>query len=259
MSRNQFFQILRYLHVSDDSVIVPTGQTVYDKLHKIKPSLKLLFPNFKKAYDLHKNFSIDEHTIPCRGHLSFQEFVANKPICFGIEAWVLADLESKYTCKTTVYGKKPKGKGRGGFHHKGGKRIVCLVGGFWSSFVYWNFLHQYGSFSVFIWKKNYACGTSKGSRKNFPREIVFERAGELARGRCQWQMCESLLAATWLDNKAVYFCQPFTLLEFPVRATAYQGLSGAEGQECCSPFEGQQQLHGWGWSRRSDATLLHLY
>lgn len=46
LSRNRFFQILRYLHVSDDAAIIPPGQPGYDKLHKIRPLLELLFPNF---------------------------------------------------------------------------------------------------------------------------------------------------------------------------------------------------------------------
>ena len=52
MSRNRFFQTLRYLHVSDDAVIIPAGQPRYDKLHKIKPFLGLLFLNFEMAYNL---------------------------------------------------------------------------------------------------------------------------------------------------------------------------------------------------------------
>jgi len=60
MPRNRFFQILCYLHVSDDAAIVPAGQPGYDKLHKIKPLLELLFPNFERAYNLHKNISFDE-------------------------------------------------------------------------------------------------------------------------------------------------------------------------------------------------------
>ena len=54
MPRNRFFQILHYLHVSDDAAIVPAGQPGYDKLHKIKPLLKLLFLNFEIAYNSFK-------------------------------------------------------------------------------------------------------------------------------------------------------------------------------------------------------------
>lgn len=103
MSRNHFLQILRYLHVSDDSAIVPAGQPGYDKLHKIKPLLELLFPNFERAYNLHKNISIDECMFPWRGRLSFRQFIANKPIRFGIKVWVLADSESKYIYRQQLY------------------------------------------------------------------------------------------------------------------------------------------------------------
>ena len=78
------------------TTIVPAGQLVYDKLHKIKPLLQLLFPTFERAYDLHKNSSIDDCMIPWRGHLSFRQFITSKPIRFGIKVWILADSESKY-------------------------------------------------------------------------------------------------------------------------------------------------------------------
>ena len=93
--RNRFFQILHYLHVSNDAAIAPAGQAGYDKLHKIKPLLELLFPNFERACNLHKNISIDECMIPWRGRLSFRQFIASKPIRFGIKVRVLKDSESK--------------------------------------------------------------------------------------------------------------------------------------------------------------------
>ena len=108
MPRNRFFQILRYLHVSDDAAIVPAGQLGYDKLHKIKPLLELLFPNFKRAYNLDKNISIDECMIPWRGRLSFRQFIASEPVRFGIKVWVLADSESKYIYRQQLYiGRNP--------------------------------------------------------------------------------------------------------------------------------------------------------
>ena len=112
MSRNRFFQILRYLHVSDDAVIIPAGQPGYDKLHKIKPFLGLLFPNFEKAYNLHQNIAIDECMIPWRGRLSFRQFIANKPIRFGIKVWVLADSETKYIYRQQLYIGEIQGKGQ---------------------------------------------------------------------------------------------------------------------------------------------------
>lgn len=61
----------------------------------MKSLLGLLFRNFERAYNLYENISIDEGMIPWRGRLSFRQFIASKPIRFGIKVWVLADLASK--------------------------------------------------------------------------------------------------------------------------------------------------------------------
>lgn len=74
---------------------IPAGQPGYEKLHKIKSLLGLLFRNFERAYNLYENISIDEGMIPWRGRLSFRQLIASKPIRFDIKVWVLADLASK--------------------------------------------------------------------------------------------------------------------------------------------------------------------
>lgn len=91
------------MHVSDDSAIVPTGQPGHDKLHKVKPLLKLLFPKFENAYGPHENISIDECMIPWSQRLSFRQLIAKKPVRFGIKKWVLADSESKYIYRQQLY------------------------------------------------------------------------------------------------------------------------------------------------------------
>ena len=220
MSRNRFFQILRYLHVSDDSAIVPAGQPGYDKLHKIKPLLQLLFPNFERAYDLHKNISIDECMIPWRGRLSFRQFIASKPIRFGIKVWVLADSESKYIYRQQLYiGRNPGERAEVGLATRVVKELCTGLEGFGHHLYTDNFytcvdLYQY------LFDKIYACGTIKGSRKNFPKEIVFDGTSGLARGTYQWRMCGPLLAVAWLDSKAVYFLSTIHPPEFPLRANA---------------------------------------
>ena len=66
--------------------------------------------------------------------------------------------------------------------------------------------------------KIYACGTIKGSKKHFPKEIVFDGTRGLPSGTCQWWKCWPLVA--WLDNKAVYFLSIIYPAEFPLRANA---------------------------------------
>ena len=56
MSRNCFFQILHYLHVSDDSAIVPPGQPGYDKLQKIKQLWNRFFLTLKEIITFIRTF-----------------------------------------------------------------------------------------------------------------------------------------------------------------------------------------------------------
>ena len=65
----------------------------------------------------------------------------------------------------------------------------------------------------------YACRTIKGSRKKFPKEIVFEGTRGLARGTYQWRTSGPLLAVAWLDNKATYL-STIHLPKFSLQANA---------------------------------------
>ena len=211
MSRNRFFHILRYLHVSDDSVIVPA------KLHGIRPFLELIFPNFENAYDLHKNISIDECMIPWRGRLSFPQFIASKPIQFGIKVWVLADSESKYIYRQQLYiGRNPGERAEVDLATRVVKELCAGLEDYGHHLYTDNFYTSVDLYQYLYDKKIYACGTIKGSRNNFPKEIVFG----VARGTYQWRMSGPLLAVAWLDNKAVYFLSTIHPPEFPLRANA---------------------------------------
>lgn len=245
MPRNRFFQILRYLHVSDDAAIVPVGQPGYDKLHKIKPLLELLFPNFEKAYNLHKNISIDECMIPWRGRLSFRQFIPSKPIRFGIKVWVLADSESTYIYRQQLYiGRNPGERAEVGLATRVVKELCTGLEGFGHHLYTDNFYTSVDLYQYLFENSIYACGTIKGSRKNFPNEILFEGTRGLARGTYQWRMCGPLLAVGWLDSKAVYFLSTIHPPEFPRRANAEArvvrrrgaGEGGESGDVPCPPL-----------------------
>ena len=95
-----------------------------------------------------------------------------------------------------------------------------------------NFYTSADLYQYFFENNIYVYGTIKGSRKNFPKDIVFEGARSLARGTYQCRMCGPLLAVAWLDNKVGYFLfLPFTPLNFHGRQMLRQELFGEEGQE----------------------------
>ncbi|XP_048587830.1 piggyBac transposable element-derived protein 4 [Nematostella vectensis] len=245
MSRNRFFQILQYIHVSDDSNIVPSGQPGYDKLHKIKPLLNLLFPKFENAYNLHKNISIDECMIPWRGRLSFRQFIANKPVRFGIKVWVLADSESKYVYRQQLYiGKNPGERAEVGLAARVVKELCSGLEGMGHHLYTDNYYTSVELYQFLFDNQIYACGTIKGNRKNFAKEVLFENTRGLARGSSKWLMCGPLLAVGWLDNKAVYFLSTIHPPEFPVRAPVHArnvkrrgaGEGGQSGDIPCPPL-----------------------
>ena len=120
----------------------------YDKLHKIKPLLELLFPNFERAYNLHKNISIDECMIPWRGRLSFRQFIASKPIRFGIKVCVLADSESKYIYRQQLYiGRNPGERAEVGLATRVVKELCTGLEGFGHHFYTDNF---YTSVNIYL-------------------------------------------------------------------------------------------------------------
>ena len=58
-----------------------------------------------------------------------------------------------------------------------------------------NFNTSVDLYQYFVENNIYDCGTIKGSKRNFPKDIVFEGTRGLARGTYQWRMCGLLLAA----------------------------------------------------------------
>ena len=64
MPRVRFEQLFRFLHLSDSSCQLPSGNPGHDKLFKVRKRLDLVNPQFEHEYVLHISISIDEAMIP---------------------------------------------------------------------------------------------------------------------------------------------------------------------------------------------------
>ncbi|MGH0189192.1 UNVERIFIED_CONTAM: hypothetical protein FKN15_033832 [Acipenser sinensis] len=82
MKRDRFEEILRYLHLADNSRL-PVG----DKLGKIRPFYEMMNERFLKAFQIEQNLCIDEAMIPYYGKHSAKQFMKSKPIKFGYKLW----------------------------------------------------------------------------------------------------------------------------------------------------------------------------
>ena len=103
MSRDRFFQLYRYLHVSDNSKHIPRGNNGHDPLFKVRPLLDLLQTRFRNLYNLKKEVSIDESMIPYKGRIYFRQYIPSKRARFGIKAFVLAESLSGYVSEIQLY------------------------------------------------------------------------------------------------------------------------------------------------------------
>ena len=177
--------------------------------------------------------------------MSFRQFIANKPIRFGIKVWMLADSESKYIYKQQLYiGRNPGERAEVGLAARVVKELCSGLVGFGHHLYIDNFYTSVDLYQYLFKHNIYACGTIRGSRKNFPKEILFESTRRVARGTSRWRMCGPLLAVAWVDNKAVYFLSTIHPPEFPRRASAKAqvvrhrgaGEGGESGAVPCPPL-----------------------
>ena len=65
-----------------------------------------LLDNFRAAYNLGREISIDESMIGFKGRLYFIQYMPKKPIKWGMKAFVLADSSSGYTHTWRLYAGK---------------------------------------------------------------------------------------------------------------------------------------------------------
>lgn len=132
-----------------------------------KVNWNCFFPNFERTYNIHRNISIDECIIPWRGRLSFRQFTASKPICFGTKSG-LVDSDSKYIYRQQLYiGRNPGEK----LATRAVTKLFTGLEGFGLHLYIDNFYTSVDLYQCLFHNKVYACGTIKGSRKNFAKEI----------------------------------------------------------------------------------------
>lgn len=103
LSRDRFSLLMKFLHLNDSTKYVPKGQPGYDPLYKLRPFVDPLLANFKAAYTLGRELSVDEAMIGFKGRLWFLQYLPKKPTKWGMKAFVLADSVTGYTYNWKLY------------------------------------------------------------------------------------------------------------------------------------------------------------
>ena len=139
----------------------------------MRPLIDLLAERFKIMYHSGEHLSIDESMISTKCHLSFIQYLPNKPTKWGVKMWVLAESETAYISRFAIY--------TGTTYYLVVKDWHMM---WYSTFcrTYWTnttkfisttftivLLSAKTSYLLECW--TYSCGTVRTNRKGFPSQV----------------------------------------------------------------------------------------
>ena len=106
MGGDRYFQILRYLHFSDNQDEVKDKDSPgHDKLFTIRKLSDLLLDLLlhTDVYSPERNLAVDETLVKFKGKVLFSQFIPIKPGRFGIKCFTLAESSSGYGLVSKVH------------------------------------------------------------------------------------------------------------------------------------------------------------
>ena len=78
MSRDRFSLLLCFLLLNDSTKYIPKGEPGYKPLCKLRPIVDPLIANFKAAFNLGREITVDEGMIGFPGQLWFLQYMPTK-------------------------------------------------------------------------------------------------------------------------------------------------------------------------------------
>ena len=90
-----FTAIMRFLHLTNNSMQVSREDPNYDKLLKLGNLHKILNNRYSSLYSPQRSLSIDEQMIGTKCRVSFLQSMPKKPKKFGVKVWALCESLSR--------------------------------------------------------------------------------------------------------------------------------------------------------------------
>ena len=103
MSRDFFFNILTFFHLSDNANYVVRGENGYNPLAKLGVVYQNILDRFKSVYYPGQHVCIDEGMIPFRGKVHMRVYAPDKPDKYGLKSYELCDSSNAYCCIFKLY------------------------------------------------------------------------------------------------------------------------------------------------------------
>lgn len=108
MSLQSFRAISRVIRF-DDRESRPARQRK-DKLAAIRTVWDKWVERLPLLYNPGSNVTVDKRLVGFRGHCPFRQYMATKPVRYGIKIWTVCDAVSSYAWKMQIYTGKPQGR-----------------------------------------------------------------------------------------------------------------------------------------------------
>lgn len=214
MSRDRFRTIVSCMHLSDNTQEPARDSAEYDRLYKVRKFLNNLHSNFQEHAYVEDVCSVDEQTIPFKGHLGLKVYNKDKPAKWGIKVYCLAG-KSGYIHSFYVSGDNRSTQGMSpddiqkldGLGASGQVVVQLLLMGEAPPGVHVFFDNYFASPAALIKLKDLGYPAACTVRKDRVDKCPLKGEKELrqeGRGSVDFYTCEEgILVAKWYDNKEV--------------------------------------------------------
>jgi len=160
MPVKRFLKIIRFLHLNDNTKMLPRSSLEFDRLYKIRPMIKHLNAVFPEMFSPSRFMSVDESMIAFTGRTTMKQYMPLKPIKRGFKVWVLACSFTGYIYSFDIYtGKAPGGEITLGLDEKVVLLLTRALVGLGYCIFFDNFFSSLPLMLKMLVNKLYGCGT----------------------------------------------------------------------------------------------------
>lgn len=202
MTRNRFFQLLRYIHFTDNN-----SPEQNDVMWKITHVFENINEKFSKFFTPFQKIAIKKPLILFKERFRFKQYIPAKRQSSGIKLFISCDCETGIVLQTLVYTSsmqeilKTEPSGVSGavikilinYHERKGHLL------------YTDNWYTSPKLALYLNEQNTGlCGIIKKNIKHFPK---FNK--KLKHGQTEMKYCDSVLAIQWRDKKDEYMLSTF--------------------------------------------------
>ena len=232
MSRNRYRQILRHIHVVDNTSAPTRTDPNTDRLWKVRPLIDLLQHTCGEMRNPGQQLSIDESMIGTKCSLFFIQYLPAKPTKWGIKVWVCSDAATGYVLSFSIYTGKDLNVSilpNGLVYDVVMRLLENKFNKGYSVFVD-NFYTSPNLFLDLFNKGVPGTGTVRTNRKNFPSELREAWDKKPPRVTSIFHHYGPITAVRWFDNIDVYALSTY---EGDVLTSVRRRHEGETTQICC--------------------------